>query len=69
MRRVAPSLGIRAPSLYKHLSDKDALEAAIISTGFEDQAARFEAATENCQDPLDALARAYREFAGQHPHL
>ena len=69
MRRVAPSLGIRAPSLYKHLSDKDALEAAIISTGFEDQAARFEAATENCQDPLEALARAYREFAGQHPHL
>ena len=33
MRRIAESLGIRAPSIYKHLPDKDALEAAIISAG------------------------------------
>jgi AcrR family transcriptional regulator len=69
MRRVAQSLGIRAPSIYKHLPDKDALEAAIISTGFEDQAALFEAAIENRDDPLGALALAYREFASLHPHL
>jgi AcrR family transcriptional regulator len=69
MRRVAQSLGIRAPSIYKHLTDKDALEAAIISTGFEEQASRFEAAIENADDPLGALARAYRDFARDHPHL
>ena len=34
MRRLAERLGIRAPSLYKHLPDKAALEAAIIATGF-----------------------------------
>jgi len=69
MRRVAQSLGIRAPSIYKHLPDKDALEAAIISTGFEEQAAMFETALENSNDPLGALARAYRDFGLRHPHL
>src|SRR4029453_13547788 len=33
MRRLAERVGIRAPSLYKHLPDKAALEAAIIATG------------------------------------
>jgi AcrR family transcriptional regulator len=46
MRRLAERLGIKAPSLYKHLPDKTALEAAIIATGFEEAAARFEAAVE-----------------------
>jgi AcrR family transcriptional regulator len=43
MRRLADRLGIRAPSLYKHLPDKAALEAAIIATGFEDSAAAYRA--------------------------
>ena len=30
MRRLADDLGIRAPSLYKHVTDKAALEAALI---------------------------------------
>jgi AcrR family transcriptional regulator len=46
MRRLADQLGIKAPSLYKHLPDKTALEAAIIATGFEEAAARFEAAVD-----------------------
>jgi AcrR family transcriptional regulator len=46
MRRLAEQLGIKAPSLYKHLPDKTALEAAIIATGFEEAAARFEAAVD-----------------------
>jgi AcrR family transcriptional regulator len=69
MRRVAQSLDIRAPSIYKHIPDKDALETAIISQAFEEQAAIFQAAIENSADPLMALAHAYRAFAGQHPHL
>jgi AcrR family transcriptional regulator len=44
MRRLAERLGIQAPSLYKHLPDKTALEAAIIATGMEEAAAAFEAA-------------------------
>lgn len=73
MRRLAERLGIRAPSLYKHLPDKVALEAAIIATGFEDTAAVLEAALEAAvaegAEPLAALAGAYRAFALDHPHL
>jgi AcrR family transcriptional regulator len=46
MRRLAERMGIKAPSLYKHLPDKTALEAAIIATGFEEAAAKFEDAVD-----------------------
>jgi AcrR family transcriptional regulator len=69
MRRLAERVGIRAPSIYKHLPDKDALEAAIISVGFERQADVFEDALRDADDPLGAIARAYRGFAKAHPHL
>ncbi len=69
MRRVADRLGIRAPSIYKHLPDKRALETALISAGFEEQAERFSAAAQGSDDPLAALATAYRSFAREHPHL
>jgi AcrR family transcriptional regulator len=69
MRRLADRLGIRAPSLYKHLPDKAALEAAIIATGFEEAAATFEAALDGATEPLASLATAYRTFALGHPHL
>ena len=69
MRRLADRLGIRAPSIYKHLPDKQALENALISAAFEEQAERFEAALAGADDPLAALAAAYRAFARRHPHL
>jgi AcrR family transcriptional regulator len=68
MRRVADRLGIRAPSIYKHLPDKGALEDALISAAFAELAAAFEEVGEG-PDALDALARAYRSFAKAHPHL
>jgi AcrR family transcriptional regulator len=68
MRRVAERLGIRAPSIYKHLPDKQTLENALISAGFEELAVEFESALDD-GDPLTALAVAYRRFANQHPHL
>ncbi len=69
MRRVADVLGIRAPSLYKHLPDKAALEAAIIADGFREAATLFEAATEGAADPMGALVTAFRTFASEHPHM
>ena len=69
MRRIAERLGIRAPSLYKHFPDKAALEAAIISAAFEEQAAVFEQAVEGSAEPLADIAAAYRRFARAHPHL
>jgi AcrR family transcriptional regulator len=68
MRRIAERLGIRAPSIYKHLADKEAIEAAVISEGFAEWAAEAEQALRE-PDPLTALGRAYRAFARNHPHL
>jgi AcrR family transcriptional regulator len=69
MRRLADRLGIRAPSIYKHVSGKEELEAALVSDGFEEIAAVFEEAVRDAADPLAELARAYRRFALGRPHL
>lgn len=69
MRHLADRIGIRAPSIYKHFKGKEALEAALISIGFTEQAALFEAALEGSSEPLAAMADAYRAFAHRHPHL
>jgi AcrR family transcriptional regulator len=64
MRRLADRLGIKAPSLYKHVRDKGELEAALISDAFLEAAERFERARD-----LYELGAAYRAFALEHPHL
>src|SRR3954465_10705426 len=64
MRRLADRVGIKAPSLYKHVRDKGALEAALISDAFLEAAERFERAAD-----LYELGAAYRAFALEHPHL
>jgi AcrR family transcriptional regulator len=65
MRRVAERVGIRAPSIYKHLPDKEALEAALISAGFEEWAKAFESGGASPEE----LGRTYRAYALAHPHL
>jgi AcrR family transcriptional regulator len=65
MRRIADRVGIRAASIYKHFPNKEALEAAMISAGFDRQAEAFERAG----DGLVALAASYRDFARANPHL
>ena len=69
MRAVAKRVGIRAASLYKHLPDKEALEAAILSEGFVELAKVFEASLVGAEEPFRALAGAYRAWANAHPHL
>jgi AcrR family transcriptional regulator len=69
MRGVADKLGIRAPSIYKHIPDKADLEAAVIAAAFVEQAATFTQAIARSRDPLSALGRAYRAWALAHPHL
>ena len=68
MRRLADRIGIRAPSIYKHLPDKRALNA-LISAGFEELATAFHDALRGASDPASAIAVAYRGFARTHPHL
>lgn len=69
MRSLGERLGMKAPSLYKHFPSKDALEATLISIGFEEQAELFQAALDNSPEPLTAMADAYRAYARGNPQL
>ena len=69
MRRLAERVGVTAPSVYKHLPDKAALEHALISEAFAEMGAVFAAAAASGGDALTALGEAYRRFAAGHPHL
>jgi len=71
MRRVAESIGIRAPSLYKHLAGRDELVAALQAEGLRAMGAAFERAlrSRTRRTRLVALARAYRELALARPAL
>lgn len=69
MRRLADRLGVRAPVIYKHFAGKSALVAALISVGFEEQAALFEAALASSDHPLTAMAAIYRAYGRDNPNL
>ena len=70
MRRLAARLGMKAPSLYKHFPDKEALELELMVTGFEEFADVFGAAVAaDAPSPMAVLGAAYRGFARAHPHL
>ena len=69
MRRLADRLGVRAPVIYKHFASKSALVAALISVGFEEQAALFEAALTSSDHPLTAMAVIYRAYGRGNPNL
>ena len=71
MRNVAAEIGIRAPSLYEHVTDKRALESAIIADALSEHG---QAQTEflkdyDGDDPLMGMAMMYRSWALSHPHL
>ncbi|CAN7468738.1 MULTISPECIES: TetR/AcrR family transcriptional regulator [Microbacterium] len=63
MQAVANRVGVRAPSLYKRVRDRDALHAAVATASIDALTARLEAAG----DDIGALAHAYRDFAHAHP--
>lgn len=69
MRRIAERLGIRAPSLYKHLPDKGRVEAALQAQCFTELAEVLEAVEVREPGDLLALALGYRRFALDNPHL
>ncbi|PRB10650.1 TetR/AcrR family transcriptional regulator [Microbacterium sp. MYb62] len=63
MQAVAGRVGVRAPSLYKRVRDRDALHTAVAAASIDALTARLDAAG----DDIGALAHAYRAFAHQHP--
>lgn len=69
MRALADRLGIRAPSLYKHIANKRELEIALIADGFAEQANAFEQVLAQDPDPAAEFGQTYRRWALAHPAL
>jgi AcrR family transcriptional regulator len=69
MQAVAERVGVRAPSLYKRIRDRDELLSLVLADTLNDFASRLEA-TSTVSDPrsrLVAQANALREFAREQP--
>lgn len=65
MRRVAEEMGIRAPSLYKHVTGKDDIEA-----GLQERALRnLTAVLSPAGTDLEQIMARYRTWAKAHPGL
>lgn len=65
MRRVAEAMGIRAPSLYKHIANKDDIEA-----GLQERALRnLTAVLSPAGNDLRKITARYRTWAKAHPGL
>jgi AcrR family transcriptional regulator len=71
MRRLADDLGIQAPSLYKHLPDKAALEAALVEEALVEMgtALHHALARPGRRRPIEAVGATYRRIGLAHPHL
>lgn len=63
MQSVAQRVGVRAPSLYKRVRDRDALVAAVAAATLDDLTGRLAASDRS----LEGLARTYRAFAHSRP--
>lgn len=70
MRRLAHELGIRAPSLYKHLNGRPALELALVEIGLDETGLAMHAAVEaSDRHPVSDLLSAYRAMGLANPEL
>ena len=70
MRRLADELGIRAPSLYKHINGRPALELALAETGLDETGLALHAAVASSYgDPVSDLLGAYRAMGLANPEL
>lgn len=63
MQAVAERVGVRAPSLYKHVRDRDTLLRLVVEDTLDDLGRRLAAS----DGALSGLARVYRTFAQAHP--
>lgn len=70
LRRLATQLGVTAPALYAHVSDKGDLLRAIAETGFSDLIERYqliEGATP--RERIAQFTRCYVDYARDEPEI
>jgi AcrR family transcriptional regulator len=68
MRRLAEVVGIRAPSLYKHIPGKQELESAVVEHCLG-QLRTALAGARGAGDPIGGFAAQLVRFAHEDPHL
>lgn len=68
---LADRVGVRPPSLYKHLGGLDDLRLRLARAGLDEAGRRLRAAVRDRRGraALDALCTGYRAFAREHPGL
>jgi AcrR family transcriptional regulator len=70
IRKVAEAVGVTAPSIYLHFTDKDALLSAVVGDVFTELDAAMTAAADGLTAPMErllAFGLAYVRFAITHP--
>jgi AcrR family transcriptional regulator len=66
---LADRIGVRPPSLYKHVDSLDDLRYGLSLLAYGELESRLRTALENKDRPLMAFAAAYRRFAHERPGL
>jgi AcrR family transcriptional regulator len=72
LRAVARRVGISAPSIYGHFSDREAIVAAVRAWGFTQLILEVQGAASVSEDPVERLhlgCRAYLRFGEKYPQL
>jgi AcrR family transcriptional regulator len=71
LSRLAADLGVRPPSLYKHVDGLDAIRRALAVKGVTEANGRIQQATigKSRDEAMFALAHAYWQFARDRPGL
>jgi len=71
LTRLAERLGVRPPSLYKHVDGLDSVRRALAVRGLREAGSRLQRATigKARDEALFALAHTYWRFAREHPGL
>jgi AcrR family transcriptional regulator len=70
---IGKELGVSGPALYRYFAGRDELLTELVIDAYADMAAALRAATANVtgrtpRSSLEALARAYRQWAISQPH-
>jgi AcrR family transcriptional regulator len=70
---IGKELGVSGPALYRYFASRDELLTELVVDSYTDQAAALRSAAAKVPGPpsrsaLEALARAYRQWAINNPH-
>jgi AcrR family transcriptional regulator len=73
LSKLAQKIGVSQPAVYRHFPNKQALAISVAQRGLEQLAEALQKATQNVEsnafESIRAIAKAYVEFALNHPEM